>query len=178
MNDLIILISLLPGIILHLLWLSSILVILASVFIKRFPPLNKYSFPIRVGGFVFLLFLTYIEGAYYVNSKWEEKGKEMQEKVAQAEAKAAEENVRIEEKIVEKTKVIKEKGDVVVQYVDRLVKGDTRVIEKNLSESEREAFKIKIEELEKSRKDCPTVPQLLIEAHNQAAKVGAKGDKK
>ena len=178
MNEPIVLVSLLPGIILHLLWLLSILVILASVFLKKLPPINQYYFPIRIGGFALLLFMTYIEGAHFINSKWQAKATELQEKIKQAEEQARQTNTVIEEKIVEKTKVIKEKGDTVVQYVDRVVKGDTQIIEKNLSEAEREKFRTQISELSKSQKDCPTVPELIINMHNEAAKPPFKGDKK
>lgn len=178
MNEPLVLVSLLPGIILHLIWLLSILIILASVFLKKFPPINQYYFPIRVGGFALLLFMTYIEGAHFINNKWQEKAAELQEKIKLAEEQARQTNTVIEEKIVEKTKVIKEKGDVVVQYVDRVVKGDTQVIEKNLSEAEREKFRAQITELSVAQKNCPVVPELVINMHNEAAKPPFKGDKK
>ena len=178
MNEPIFLVSLLPGIILHLLWLLSIIAILSSVLLKKYPPINKFYFPLRVGGFALLLFMTYIEGAHFINNKWQEKAAELQEKIKQAEEQARQTNTVIEEKIVEKTKVIKEKGDTVVQYVDRVVKGDTQIIEKNLSEAEREKFKIQINELSLAQKNCPIVPELVINMHNEAAKPPFKGDKK
>ena len=177
MNEPLVLISMIPGGLIHTLFVLAILLVVASAFLKKIPFVSKYWIPIRVCGMVLLLFMSYVEGAYHINQKWIEKGKEMQEKVAQAEAKAAEENVKIETQIVEKTKVIKEKGDVVVQYVDRVVQGDTKVIEKDMSDEERKKFQTNIEELKKNLAQCP-LPVLIIDMHNEAAKIGARGDKK
>lgn len=178
MNEPLVLISLLPGIFLHAFWILSILLVVASMVLKVIPFINSYYIPIRVVGFTSLLILTYMEGGHFINNKWMEKGKEMQERVAQAEARAAEENVKIEERVVEKTKIVKEKGDVVVQYVDRIVKGDTQVLEKNMSEEERKKFKDQLDELNKALTSCPVVPSILIDMHNDATKIGAKGEKK
>lgn len=177
MNEPLVLISMLPGGLIHALFVLAILIIVASAFLKKIPLVNKYWIPMRIAGTLLLLFMSYVEGAYHINQKWIEKGKEMQEKVAQAEAKAAEENVKIETQIVEKTKVIKEKGDVVVQYVDRVVQGDTKVIEKDMSEEERKKFQTNIDELKKNLAQCP-LPVLIIDMHNEAAKIGARGEKK
>lgn len=178
MNEPLVLISMLPGALIHSLWILAVLAVVASMFLKKIPIISKYWIPLRVSGMTLLLFMSFVEGAYQINNIWVDKGKELQEKIAEAEAKAAKENIVIEEKIVEKTKVIKEKGDVVVQYVDRVVKGDTQVIEKNMSEQEKADFHKKIEELQKAQKDCPVVPQIIVEMHNEAAKSPFKGDKK
>ena len=66
------------------------------------------------------------------------------------------------------TKVIKEKGKLQIEYVNRLVKGDTVEIVKDMSEEERQAFLVKQKELQDALKNCP-VPKIIVEEHNQAA---------
>lgn len=176
MNEPLVLVSMLPGALIHSLWILAILVVIASMFLKKLPFISKYWIPLRVSGMTLLLFMTYVEGAYHINNKWIEKGKELQEKIAEAEAKAVKENVVIEEKIVEKTKVIKEKGDTVVQYVDRVVKGDTQVIEKDMSDEERKKFQDQVAALQDNLKNCP-LPQIIVDMHNNAVNIG-KGEKK
>jgi len=176
MNEPLVLISMLPGALIHSLWILAIFAVVVSMFLKKIPLISKYWIPLRVVGMTLLLFMTYVEGAYHINNKWIEKGKELQEKIAEAEAKAAKENVVIEEKVVEKTKVIKEKGDTVVQYVDRVVKGDTQVIEKNMSDEERKKFQEQVSALQDNLKNCP-LPQIIVDMHNNAVNIG-KGEKK
>lgn len=176
MNEPLVLISMLPGALIHSLWILAILAVIASMFLKKIPLISKYWIPLRVSGMTLLLFMTYVEGAYHINNKWIEKGKELQEKIAEAETKAVKENVVIEERIVEKTKVIKEKGDTVVQYVDRVVKGDTQVIEKDMSDEERKKFQEQVTALQDNLKNCP-LPQIIVDMHNNAVNIG-KGEKK
>ena len=72
--------------------------------------------------------------------------------------------------------VDKEKGDTVVQYVDRVVKGDTQVIEKNMSDEERKKFQEQVTALQDNLKNCP-LPQIIVDMHNNAVNIG-KGEKK
>lgn len=178
MNEPLVVLGLIPGIIIHSMLVLSILLIVASMFLKIVPLISRYYIPIRISGFVLLIFMVFAEGSYLVNQTWLEKAKELEEKIKIAEQEAVKENTVIEEKVIEKTRVIKEKGDVIVQYVDRVVKGDTQVIEKNMTDQEKADFQKKIEELQKAQKDCPLVPQIILEMHNEAAKSPIKGDKK
>jgi hypothetical protein len=99
---------------------------------------------------------------------WRERVAEMEKKVAEAEAKSQQVNTVVETKIVEKVKVIKEKGKARIEYIDRVVKGDTTEITKDMSEEERKAFLAKQKELEDSIKNCP-VPRIIVEDLNKAA---------
>jgi hypothetical protein len=74
----------------------------------------------------------------------------------------------IETKIVEKVKIIKEKGQKQIEYIDRVVKGDTTEITKDMSEQERQVFLAKQKQLEDSIKNCP-VPEIIVEELNKAA---------
>lgn len=161
--------SLLPSWFAHVLVTVGFLSVLASQFLTRIPAIAIYNSILRYGGFLLFVVGLFLSGIAANEAKWQARIKEMEEQVKVAEEKAKEQNVIVQEKIVEKTKVVKEKGDAVVQYVDRLVKGETQIIEKNLSEHEKAEFTKKINELEQSKKDCPSVPQLIIDMHNKAA---------
>lgn len=172
------LLSLLPSWFAYAITTIGFLAVIASQFLMRIPAVAMYNSILRYGGFLLFVAGLFISGIAANEAKWQERINEMEEQVKQAKEQAIQQNVVVQEKIVEKTKVVKEKGDAVIQYVDRLVKGDTQIIEKNLSETEKEEFRKKIEELEKSKKECPTLPQLIIETHNEAVKAPIKGDKK
>ena len=85
-----------------------------------------------------------------------------------SDLKSKEVNTVIETKVVEKVKVIKEKGKKQIEYIDRIVKGDTTEITKDMSEEERKTFLAKQKELEDSIKNCP-VPKIVVEEINKAA---------
>jgi translation initiation factor RLI1 len=93
---------------------------------------------------------------------------EMEEKVRLAEQKSQQVNNEIETRIVEKTKVIREKGKTQIEYINRLVEGKTVEIVKDMSESERQEFLAKQQELQNALKNCP-VPRIIVEEHNKAA---------
>lgn len=172
------LLSLLPSWFAYAITAIGFLAVIASQFLMRIPAVAMYNSILRYGGFLLFVAGLFISGIAANEAKWQERIKEMEEQVKQAEEKAKEQNIVVQEKVVEKTKVVKEKGEAVIQYVDRVVKGDTQVIEKNLSEAEKAEFRKKIEELEKVQKECPVVPKLIIETHNEAAKPPTKGEKK
>ncbi len=62
--------------------------------------------------------------------------------------------------------MIKEKGQLRIEYVNKLVKGDTVEIVKDMSEEERQKFLAKQKELQDAIKNCP-VPKILVEEHNK-----------
>jgi len=76
--------------------------------------------------------------------------------------------LKIEEKIVYKDRIVKERAKTQIEYIDRIVKGDTVEITKDMSQAEREKFAARQKELENALKSCP-VPQIIIDEHNKAA---------
>ena len=169
--------ALLPDWFWHLVTVGGAVALVVAAVLKRIPFISQYNLPIKLIGLVVLLVGIWMEGGSANEAKWQARIKEMEEQVKVAEEKAKEQNIVVQERIVEKTKVVKEKGDAVVQYVDRLVKGDTQIIEKNLSDQEKAEFNKKINELEQSKKDCPSVPQIIIDMHNKAASSGKEAKK-
>ena len=142
--------------------------ILISWFIWFIPFINRYRFPVQVIGVAAFGIGAFFSGGYGVEMMWRERVAEMEKKVAEAEAKSKEVNTVIETKVVEKVKVIKEKGKKQIEYIDRIVKGDTTEITKDMSEEERKTFLAKQKELEDSIKNCP-VPKIVVEEINKAA---------
>lgn len=160
--------SLLPDWFWTLVLIAGVLAILAAWVLKFIPFVSTYRLPIQVGGILALLVGVYFQGVISNEEKWQARVKELELQVAKAEAQAKETTVKIEEKIVYKDRVIKERAKTQIEYIDRIVKGDTVTITKDMSEAERSEFKKKQEELERAIKMCP-VPQLVIEEINKAA---------
>lgn len=160
--------SLLPDWFWTLVLIAGVLAVLAAWVLKFIPFVSTYRLPIQVGGILALLVGVYFQGVIANEAKWEAKVKELEEKVAKAEAQSKETNIKVEEKIVYKDRIIKERAKTQIEYIDRIVKGETQVITKDMSESERATFKKKQEELEHALKMCP-VPQIIIEEINKAA---------
>jgi hypothetical protein len=160
-------------------WILFLIAGVLAYFASRF--LAAYRLPLILGGAAAVILSTWMLGAASNEAKWDARVKELEDKVAAAEAESKKENVVIQEKIIYKDKIIKEKGKTQLEYIDRIVKGDTEIIVKDMSDVEREAFKKKQAELEYSLKMCP-VPQIIIEEHNKAAlkeiNDAAKGVKK
>jgi uncharacterized OsmC-like protein len=144
----------------------------ASTFLIRFLPsfVYMYKLPIQLVSIAIMAGSVFMIGAISEREAWEARVKEMEEKVRLAEQKAQEENERIEVKVVEKTKVIKEKGRTQIEYINRLVKGDTVEIVKDMSEEERQKFLAKQKELQDAVKNCP-IPKIIVEEHNKAADI-------
>lgn len=160
--------SLLPDWFWTLVLIAGVLAVLAAWVLKFIPFVSTYRLPIQVGGILALLVGVYFQGVISNEEKWQARVKELELQVAKAEAQAKETNVKIEEKIVYKDRVIKERAKTQIEYIDRVVKGDTVEITKDMSEAERATFKKKQEELEHALKMCP-VPQIIIEEINKAA---------
>ena len=160
--------SLLPDWFWTLILISGVLAVLAAWVLKFIPFVSTYRLPIQVGGILALLVGVYFQGVISNEEKWQARVKELELQVAKAEAQAKETTVKIEEKIIYKDRVIKERAKTQIEYIDRVVKGDTVEITKDMSEAERAIFKKKQEELEYALKMCP-VPQIIIEEINKAA---------
>ena len=173
--------GLLPDWFWSLMLIAGIAGIILGFFFKFIPFVGTYSVPIKIVSVILLLIGVYFQGVIANEEKWQARVKELEEKLAKAEEESKKENVRIEEKIVYKDRIIREKGKKQIEYIEKIVKGDTEFITKDMSETERAEFKKKQEELEQALKMCP-VPRLVIEEHNKAAINDAakipKGDKK
>ena len=147
---------------------AGVLAVVASYLLGKIPFVSQYKIPLRVGGVVAVLIGVYFYGVIANEAKWQARIKELEEKVAVAEAKSTETNTVIKTEVVEKVKVVKERAKTQIEYIDRIVKGDTVTVTKDMSEVERAVFKKKQEELERAIKMCP-VPQIVIEEINKAA---------
>lgn len=162
----------LPGsilyIIIHTAIVLGVLGLLVASFLKLVPFINIYRIWIQLICVILLAGGIYWKGAYEIEMNWRARVAELESKVAAAEAKSVQANKRIQTKIVEKTRVVREKGRTQIEYVNRVVKGDTVEIVKNMSEDERQKFLIKQKELQDALKNCP-VPRIIIEEHNRAA---------
>ena len=142
--------------------------ILVSWFIWFIPLINRYRFPVQVIGVAAFGIGAFFSGGYGVEQMWRERVAEMEAKVKAAEEKSREVNTVIETRVVTKTKIIKEKGEKQIQYIDRVIKGDTVEITKDMSEEQRAEFAAKQKELEDNLKNCK-VPKLIVEELNKAA---------
>ena len=143
--------SFLPSWYVHIIPLLALAIIFASMVLKVIPFVSTYYIPIRIIGFVLLLFGVFFEGGLYMNQEWTAKVKEMEEKIAVAEAKSKEENVKIVEKFIVKQNTIREKGDEVIKYIDReIIKYDVKFAPGGQCE----------------------IPKEFVEAVNKAAKDG------
>ena len=142
--------------------------LIASWLITFIPFLNIYRKWIKIASVLLLIAGIYWYGGYSNEMLWRARVAEMEEKVRLAEQKSQQANTEIETRVVEKTKVIREKGKLQIEYVNRLVKGDTVEIVKDMSEEERKAFLAKQQELQDALKNCP-VPRIIVEEHNKAA---------
>ncbi len=144
---------------------------------KWIPFYGSYARILKPVGVVLVILGVWLRGGYDMEMAWRAKVAEMEAKVKLAEEQAQNKNVEIQTQIVEKTNIVKEKGEKQIQYIDRVVKGDTVEITKDMSQEERNKFLAKQKELEDAIKNCP-VPAIIIEEHNKAATMGTKGDKK
>lgn len=137
---------------------------------SKLPFVGSYSTIIKYASIVLFCIGLYWKGGFSVEKEWRARVEEMQEKVRLAEEKSQQTNVEIETKIVEKTKVVKEKGKIQIEYINRLVKGDTVEIVKDMSEEQKKDFLAKQKELQDALKNCP-VPRIIIEEHNKAVEL-------
>ena len=110
---------LLPSWYTHAVPALGIAIILISMFLKVIPFIDSYYLPLRIIGFVTLLFGIFFEGVMYSGKELQEKVKELEAKVAAAEVKSAEVNTKIVEKVITKQKVVKERGEEIIKYVDK-----------------------------------------------------------
>jgi hypothetical protein len=151
----------------HAMTLTGLAAVLAGSLLRRIPIIDQYATLARVLGTVLLVTGVYFEGGMSNERAWRARVADMEAKVKAAEIKSEQANAQIETRVVEKTKVVREKAKIQIEYVNRLVKGDTVEIIKDMSETERAAFLAKQKELQDAIKNCP-VPRIIIEEHNRA----------
>jgi hypothetical protein len=142
--------------------------IILGFFLGKIPFVAQYKLPIQIASIIVFCSGLYWYGGYSVEMSWRERVAEMEEKVRQAEIKSDAANKEIQNRLVEKTKVVREKGKLQIEYVNRLVKGDTVEIVRDMSEDERKQFLAKQKELQDAVKNCP-IPRVIVEEHNKAA---------
>ena len=142
--------------------------IILGFFLGKIPFVSQYKIPIQIVSIILFCSGLYWYGGYSTEMAWRERVAEMEAKVAEAEKKSLAANEEIQKRVLEKTKVIKEKGKIQIEYVNRLVKGDTVEIVKDMSEEERKQFLAKQKELQDAVKNCP-IPRVIVEEHNKAA---------
>ena len=152
----------------HALTAAGVAATLGGSLLTRIPVIGNYARAIKILGTVALITGIYFEGRLANDRAWKARVAEMEEQVRLAEEQAQQANEEIKTRVVEKTKIVREKGRLQIEYVNRLVKGDTVEIIKDMSEEERAALLQKQRELQDAVKNCP-VPRIIIEEHNKAA---------
>jgi len=154
----------------HAITLVGVTCIVLATATGWIPGIKAYASVIRIIGIVLLCLGIYFEGGMGVEKSWRARVAEMEEKVRQAELKSQQANTAIETHVVEKTKVIREKGKIQIEYVNRIVKGDTVEIVKDMSEEQKQEFLTKQKELQDALKNCP-IPKIIVEEHNKATEM-------
>lgn len=113
----------LPDWLFYLTLLAGVVGYLATYLLKFIPIpfVYMYKNPIQLGSVALIVFGTFMSGAIYDNSAWEERVKEMEAKMKVAEQQSIEANAAIDAAAAEvKTKIV-EKQVVLKQFVDREV---------------------------------------------------------
>ena len=135
--------SYLPDSVTHAIFVIGVLGTIAGFVLGFIPLVNRYKLPIQIISILILSFGLFLEGGLADQEIWQLKVKEMEAKVAKAETESQKVTTEVVTKILTKKQVIKEKGNDIVQYIDR--------------------------EVVKYNNIC-TIPEVVITAHNAAAK--------
>lgn len=151
----------------HTVFIVGIIGVICGFILSFIPFIGAYKLPIQIISVLILALGVYLEGQLSSKKEYIAKIKELEVKLAQAEAAATVKNVEIQEKIVEKTKIVKTRGEKQIEFIKTIERGDPIVIEKDLSEAERNKLLLQIDELKKFNQTC-IIPSLIIEEHNKA----------
>lgn len=135
--------SYLPDSVTHTIFVIGVLGTIAGFVLGFIPLVNRYKLPIQIISILILSFGLFLEGGLADQAIWQLKVKEMEAKVAKAETESQKVTTEVVTKILTKKQVIKEKGNDIVKYIDR--------------------------EVVKYNNTC-TIPEVVITAHNAAAK--------
>lgn len=107
------------------------------------PLIRPHALVLKIVSGIVVAITIFVLGMQHANQTWERAAAELQTKIAVAEAKSQVVNTVIEEKLVTKVEVVKVRGDTITEYIDReVVRYDSQ---------------------------CK-VPDVFVDAHNQAAK--------
>jgi len=143
--------SILPNWVFHLMLTAGVIGTVAGFVLGMIPFVKTYIIPIRIISLLLLSVALYLEGGIADNLIWQARVKEVEAKLAIAEAKSQEQNVKIVERIVKKTKKIQGKSKTIIEYVDREV--------------------VKNQDVIKYVEMCPAIPEPILKAVNDAAKM-------
>jgi hypothetical protein len=135
--------SYIPDSVTHTIFVIGVLGTIVGFVLGFIPLVNRYKLPIQIISILILSFGLYLEGGLADQAIWQLKVKEMEAKVAKAETESQKVTTEVVTKILTKKQVIKEKGNDIVKYIDR--------------------------EVVKYNNTC-TIPEVVITAHNAAAK--------
>jgi len=135
--------SYIPDSVTHTIFVIGVLGTIVGFVLGFIPLVNRYKLPIQIISILILSFGLYLEGGLADQAIWQLKVKEMEAKVAKAETESQKVTTEVVTKILTKKQVIKEKGNDIVKYIDR--------------------------EVVKYNNTC-TIPEVVITAHNSAAK--------
>jgi len=135
--------SFFPNSVTHVIFFAGVIGTIAGFILGFIPFIATYKLPIQIISILVLSFGLYMEGGLADQAIWQLKVKEMEAKVAKAETESQKVTTEVVTKILTKKQVIKEKGDDIVKYIDR--------------------------EVVKYNNTC-TIPEVVITAHNAAAK--------
>jgi len=143
--------SILPNWVFHLMLTAGVIGTVVGFVLGMIPFVKTYIIPIRILSLLLLSAALYLEGGIADNLIWQARVKEVETKLAIAEAKSQEQNVKIVERIVKKTKKIQGKSRTIIEYVDREV--------------------VKNQDVIKYVEMCPAIPEPILKAVNDAAKM-------
>jgi len=143
--------SILPNWVFHLMLTAGVIGTVVGFVLGMIPFVKTYIIPIRILSLLLLSAALYLEGGIADNLIWQARVKEVEAKLAIAEAKSQEQNVKIVERIVKKTKKIQGKSRTIIEYVDREV--------------------VKNQDVIKYVEMCPAIPEPILKAVNDAAKM-------
>lgn len=141
----------LPDYVTHLIFLVGAIGVVVGFVLGFIPFVKLYRLPIQIISILVFSLGLYLEGGLADNLIWKARVAELEVKVAQAEAKSQEQNTIIVEKIVVKTKKIRGKKKTIIEYIDREV--------------------VKNQDVIKYIEMCPAVPEPILKAINDAAKM-------
>ena len=135
--------SFLPDYVTHTIFVIGVLGTIVGFVFGFIPLVNRYKLPIQIISILILSFGLFLEGGLADQAIWQLKVKEMEAKIAKAETESQKVTTEVVTKILTKKQIIKEKGNDIVKYIDR--------------------------EVVKYNNTC-TIPEVVITAHNAAAK--------
>lgn len=169
--------SLIPDWVWFAILIIGVLGILAAWVLKFIPVVNTYRLPIQVLSILFLLVGVYFQGVIANEEKYKAEHERLQGVIAKAEEDAK----RANEDLIATQGQLREsqnkKAGEKIKYIDKIIKGNTVEITKDMSDKERADWQRKVDELQRVQKECQ-FPELLVDQLNDMAKKPVKENKK